>query len=951
MASPNANANDAPTWASQDQDSDDQNGDPPVHKKPATTTTATTAKEVQEELDAMAASSAVGSPTSPVKHLQMDRPALAVPENEPEMEMETDELDTSTSDAAAELARTQQAAEALSDLANAAVAAMSASAPVPSISKDNVTAAHPPAELGKREGESSTPAVAVQVIKPPPPTTTKQKRRPAALLTPTRQSGPPGSKFQHQTRSPNHHPASSAAGGGGAYRSPLVPSNNTDSPASNASSSAIITGVGLGSVKTEDLQARTSGNGNAGAVGGSGSARSAFNSPFTSQPFVGTPANDTAAAGAAAGAGAGAAPMINTGTRKDVPTYHVLRKEDGEMCTRADLQAFSIPAFQDVPRKYNPATRPRLTFSELYCYTLASSKRSTKQLKEALLDLEPGAIPGKHQAGKAYRTRKRGELSKSGTAGTDSVNASPGPEGQMVDELMRDEQPVDEWMLGGGGGSTSADPTVDGYDGLRDSYAKICLLVNVGRINTTFAFYPAMRTVLRTYHSVPSLQKTLATRKSLQDAPRMKNALKAIRVANEPDELPSSLTEVLERMHAGHVPPTSVVNLIFLLGLGHETVTETFFAPGNIVDRHNLLAARATQPGGSVNENGKLHILNLFTVINIPSRERAKMFLYILYHYLESDTGHNPFADADRPGEPPLLHVLNDDEYAALGENIDEEEELDWGAEMRARRIESLKELALQKQSAMNTSGGAGALRVFNTTTATASAATSARNSIEPSSMAFPYRPNGGNESFEANSDRHSDVGTDVSSRKRKRYSPLALESTLSAATARSLRAGVVASRPLSRQVSPESVRTLPLAHEALASEAPSARGSPHDTHYDSRFPSRSQSQSRSRVSPHAGLRGPALPDQDISDYEDDVPKTVLLGRRDRNDPRAMQDDWAHGVDISGLDEETVRLLIHQVNLEFGDPPAPEPEIVWKESEKRSSSYDEQRRIMDEGGW
>lgn len=44
---------------------------------------------------------------------------------------------------------------------------------------------------------------------------------------------------------------------------------------------------------------------------------------------MGTPANETTAPGV---------PVINTGTRKDVPTYHVLRKEDGEMCTRADLQ-------------------------------------------------------------------------------------------------------------------------------------------------------------------------------------------------------------------------------------------------------------------------------------------------------------------------------------------------------------------------------------------------------------------------------------------------------------------------------------------------------------------------------------------------------------------------------------------------------------------------------------
>lgn len=47
-----------------------------------------------------------------------------------------------------------------------------------------------------------------------------------------------------------------------------------------------------------------------------------------------------------------------------------------------------------------------------------------------------------------------------------------------------------------------------------------------------------------------------------------------------------------------------------------------------------------------------------------------------------------------------------------------------------------------------------------------------------------------------------------------------------------------------------------------------------------------------------------------------------------------MQDDWAHGVDISGLDEKTVRQLIYQVNLEFGDPPTPEPEISWRDYER-----------------
>ncbi|KAJ9094173.1 hypothetical protein QFC19_008023 [Naganishia cerealis] len=872
MASPNA----APTWATQDSEDREL---PPVHHKAGNPPPPVV--DLQEELDAMAASSAVGS--SPVEL--------------PYTEGTTNHPSTLTdADRDAEIAR-NQAAEALNDLANAAVA-MSTSA-TSGLGTSSVPTGSPVNQPSPIPSPTATTATAK---------TAKQKRRPAALLTPTRQSGP--ATYQHLT--PNL-PASSAAGSL-SYRSPLIASTHGGADPSSASSSAIITGVGLGSMKSEDLprdpnmpsgpKTIVNGLSSAGQLAysstpskgdkstGSEKGRSAYNSPFTNQPF-----------------------------------YDFLQHLFSN-----PAPVFSIPSFQDIPRKYNPATRPKLTFNELYCYTLASSKRSTKQLKEALLDLEPGTIPGKHQAGKAYRTRKRGEAGKSGTAGTDSVNASPGPDAQM-DELK--EEPDELVVASTSGGDTAI---VDGYDGLRDSYAKICLLVNVGRINTTFAFYPAMRTVLRTYHSVPSLQKTLATRKSLQDAPRMKNALKAIRVSNEPVELPTSLSEVLERMHQGQIPPTSVVNLIFLLGLGHEAVTETFFVPSNIIDRHNLLAARATQPG-SVNENGKLHILNLFTVINIPSTERARMFLYILYHYLESDTGPNPFEDPERPGQPPLLHVLNDDEYAALGENIDEQEELDWGAEMRERRIESLKELALQKQSsAANTPG---ALHAHNI----ASAATSARNSIEPST--FPYRP-GGNESFEASiSDRHSDVGTDVSSRKRKRYSPLALDGPLSAATtARSMRAGGGGnlSRPSSRPVSPESSRALPHPshHEAIIAEARSARGSPflpQDIQSDSRFASRSQShsQSHSRVSPNAALRGAALPDQDISDYEDEALKAVI-SRRDRNDPRAMQDDWAHGVDISGLDEETVRLLIHQVNLEFGDPPAPEPEIIWKESEKGSHS-------------
>jgi hypothetical protein len=603
------------------------------------------------------------------------------------------------------------------------------------------------------------------------------------------------------------------------------------------------------------------------------------------------------------------------------------------------VRVFTIPPFADVPRKYDSASHSKLTFGELYCYTLASSKRSTKQLKEALLDLEPGSIPGKHQAGKAYRTRKRGELAK---GGTDSVNASPGVETQM-DELKED---TDE--LGNG------ESTTDGYDGLRDGYAKICLLVNVGRINTTFAFYPDMRTVLRTYHSVPSLQKTQATRKSLQDAPRMKNALKAIRLSTEAADVPASLEVVQARLHAGQVPPTSVVNLLFLLGMGHDIVTENFFDQENIVDPHNLLTARLAQPGSAM-ENGKLHLLHMFTIINIPSKERARMLLYILYHYLESDRGDNPFSDPNRPGKPPILHILDDDEYEALHENTDEPDELEWGAEMRARRIESLKELAIQKQSLANASGGQSMAYT------TASAATSARNSIEPSVLS--HRANIA-DSIDMNSDRHSDVGTDASSRKRKRYSPLGHEGT-SAIVNQVPLGNNPASKQASRAPSPDPVRPGYPAQDLAAFASHSARASPRihpDAPFDPRFASRSQSQTHPRGSPNASRTAPGPSVTELSDSEDDEPKPVIStyiswrdlspllisvadhvanstgGRRDRNDPRAMQDDWAHGVDISGLDEETVRHLIHQVNLEFGDPPTPEPEVVWKEHERAQNS-------------
>lgn len=138
-------------------------------------------------------------------------------------------------------------------------------------------------------------------------------------------------------------------------------------------------------------------------------------------------------------------------------------------------------------------------------------------------------------------------------------------------------------------------------------FAKISLLTNVGRINTTMAcssfishiskrallihsipsVFPELRTQLRTYHPVPPLQKTDG---NLQDAPRIKNILKDCFLPSEGKGVPSpSPTEILSRLvrplthprlphlrtltrhpsatfqNQGQSPPTTVVNLLFAI--------------------------------------------------------------------------------------------------------------------------------------------------------------------------------------------------------------------------------------------------------------------------------------------------------------------------------------------------------------------------------------------------
>lgn len=127
----------------------------------------------------------------------------------------------------------------------------------------------------------------------------------------------------------------------------------------------------------------------------------------------------------------------------------------------------------------------------------------------------------------------------------------------------------------------------------------------------------------------------------------------------------------LRPQNAGQRPPTSVVNLIFVLANHAAPLAPTHFGPDE-----------------------PLTFLDLFFPLPISSRARARAFLWLMHHYLEgpSSTTPNPFADEyarANPGRVPWLHRL---EPGAV-ENVDTKEELQWGRTMSARREEFLKRL------------------------------------------------------------------------------------------------------------------------------------------------------------------------------------------------------------------------------------------------------------------
>jgi Ino eighty subunit 1 len=192
-----------------------------------------------------------------------------------------------------------------------------------------------------------------------------------------------------------------------------------------------------------------------------------------------------------------------------------------------------------------------------------------------------------------------------------------------------------------------------------------------------------MRAQLRTYHAIPSLQaqQDPNSYKQLQDAPRLKSILKG---ASEDRPEPNSI----EKIKGSEIPRTNPVNLIFVLAQFAVMVTELHFPPG--FDFYDLIMRNT-----------------------LSSKSRARAFLWLMWHYLESDfteegAAENPFGpgvdygtgeeasqEASRSKVDlekgvanqgvPQFDVLTEEE-AAL-ENVDTAAEVEYGeAKMRERK-------------------------------------------------------------------------------------------------------------------------------------------------------------------------------------------------------------------------------------------------------------------------
>lgn len=211
------------------------------------------------------------------------------------------------------------------------------------------------------------------------------------------------------------------------------------------------------------------------------------------------------------------------------------------------------------------------------------------------------------------------------------------------------------------------------------SVAKVCLLVNSGRLNTTINFVPEMRSLMRTYHSIPSLQAdpVYGGSKPLQDTPRIKSILKAV---TEVDPPLRSLDHVLQYPPAKK-PNVTPTQLVFFMS--------NTFKP--IRFQHDPSDRAVEHPAVTAFLGEGNRFMEFFMNSRIHPANRAKRFLWLMYTYIETsftdeELQLNPF----HPGIINPIELLSDSQIDDFDKDTDYE--IQYSEKMYNTRLKCIAE-------------------------------------------------------------------------------------------------------------------------------------------------------------------------------------------------------------------------------------------------------------------
>lgn len=207
--------------------------------------------------------------------------------------------------------------------------------------------------------------------------------------------------------------------------------------------------------------------------------------------------------------------------------------------------------------------------------------------------------------------------------------------------------------------------------------SKVCLLVNAGRMNTTVNFVPDMRSALRTYHLVPSLQLSSSGETiPLQDTPRLKTILKAVS-----DEQKHYLTLLDLFKHRNELKPnTNVIKLVFLMSTFFQNIPfhyDDSYEHDSFLEKFRFIKA---SPGP------QNKFMEFFLNDEIHPKCRARRFLWLMYTYLETnftpeDVAENPF----NPHVIPPVETIPENEMHKY--DVDSETEIEYAVQMYHTRL------------------------------------------------------------------------------------------------------------------------------------------------------------------------------------------------------------------------------------------------------------------------